>query len=232
MGRDIYMIYSLSNEIKEIVDKKVKLVLNEYSDLLEYEEFIAMPDYGEIIIIRFKLKEVNSLSLDDLDKLETQLRKLVGNEFWVNLMGNTYQKYSNGVSFSEAFIYANQCMESLDFKNHEVYYRDNLKKDKEFIKKSLGLDGEQTIWEIQPSSLKESLDGYVLIVDKINSINNTEEICKIGKKHLKITYLNRDDDFCGLIKLYNKAVLEKTSVFSQILSIDKKLKGNYKYVIM
>ena len=56
--------------------------------MLSYEEYIALPYYGQIIL-RFMLHE-DTVTLDDLDRYENLLNSIVGDEFLTDFMGTVY----------------------------------------------------------------------------------------------------------------------------------------------
>ena len=63
---------------------------------ISYEEYIAIPYIGQIIL-RFNLNQ-EAFTPDDLDRYERMLAEIAGDEFLVDFMGSVYRKA--GVDFS------------------------------------------------------------------------------------------------------------------------------------
>ena len=78
----------------KVFKEKIKEIsLNVYKatdGLVEYEEFIAVP-YFELIVMRFNLNK-NTTTLEELDKYESIIYEIVGDEFLIDFMGSVYQR--------------------------------------------------------------------------------------------------------------------------------------------
>ena len=57
---------------------------------LSFEEYIALPFFGQIIL-RFTLN-LDKYTLDDLDRYESLLNDIAGEEFMTDFMGVVYKK--------------------------------------------------------------------------------------------------------------------------------------------
>ena len=86
-----------NNKVFEEKIKEISLNVYKATDgLVEYEEFIAIP-YFELIVLRFNLNK-NTTTLEELDKYESIIYEIVGDEFLVDFMGSVYRRA--GVNYS------------------------------------------------------------------------------------------------------------------------------------
>ena len=114
---------------------------------VRYEEHIALPYFGQIIL-RFSLGR-DTVTLDELDRLECMLYELAGDEFMVDFMGSVYRKA--GVDYSNiearcAALYPRFADEPVP----PSIYADGLRRDARDLLRLAGLRGDERVWEIQP----------------------------------------------------------------------------------
>lgn len=122
-------------------------ISNDTNGLIEYEEFIAIPYFG-FIILRFNLnKEITTI--DELDKHETYLYKIVGNDFLVDFMGSVYKKI--GVDFSSLEIKLKELNNRLDEKQYDSVcpFIDEINNDKNELLNIANFPLDSDVWEIQ-----------------------------------------------------------------------------------
>jgi len=137
----------LTNEqlLKRIQDisKEAELASNH---ALSFEEYIALPFFGQIIL-RFMLK-LDEYTLSDLDRYESLLNDITGEEFMTDFMGVVYKKV--GVDFSTL----NQRLIEMtpQFSDEEIQdsiHADGVREDASALLKMVGLDTSIPVWEIQ-----------------------------------------------------------------------------------
>ncbi len=141
-----YDMYIYSEYLKKRIEEIAVQVKERTKGIVSYEEFIAIPYFGNIIL-RFNL-EMEHYVIDDLDNYEKLLYDIVGDEFLVDFMGSVYKKV--GVDFSNqeeqyakmAEKYKDECIES---SIHAVGIRDDAK----ILLDKAGIDNNKDVWEIQ-----------------------------------------------------------------------------------
>ena len=113
---------------------------------IAYEEYIALPYFGQIIL-RFTLS-TETVTLDELDRYESLLYEIVGDEFLIDFMGSVYR--SAGVDYSRAeatfsamaAVYAEESV-------FPSLHADGIRRDAALLLKSAGLPVNAPVWEIQ-----------------------------------------------------------------------------------
>lgn len=113
---------------------------------IRYEEYIALPAYGQIIL-RFTL-EAEHVSPDDLDRYEALLYEIVGDEFLIDFMGSVYRRAGVDLSDTEARfaeMAARYGGEELDPSVHAA----GIRADAVRLLEKAGLPPDRRVWEIQ-----------------------------------------------------------------------------------
>ena len=113
---------------------------------IRYEEYIALPEYGQIIL-RFAY-EADPVSADDLDHAEALLYEIVGDEFLVDFMGSVYRRAGADLSDTEARfaeMAARYGGEELAPSVHAA----GIRADAACLLEQAGLPPDRRVWEIQ-----------------------------------------------------------------------------------
>jgi len=217
-------LYSLSEELKSSVFDTAKAVESDFHGLVKFIEYIVLPDYGEKIIIRFSLS-YDVKSLEELDEIESKIRLVLGNDYWGDLLGDSFRKFgfdSDKMLDSLKKIDLKVDDEVIQFK--ETSYCRNIRKDKKIIRDMLNLSPQYRIWEIQPPSEDEP-EALVLIIDKgvvsDNPYENErlfERKLKTGDQSIKAICFKDDKSFDALIKAYFLAEQHNLSLSHVIMN--------------
>ena len=166
-----------------------------------FEEYVVVPYFG-FIILRFNLKD-DFTSLDDLDKYETKLCEIVGNDYLVDFIGSIYR--SAGVNFetlpNELKRLSNEYInENIEF---DPPYKQNIQKDAESLLVKVGLTLDYKVWEIQIEEDEINL----LILGKDN------RLIKTVQDKTKINVIETNEEECtGLVKAIFYARRNKISL--------------------
>ncbi len=142
----------LANRIQEI-SQRAELMSGH---AISFEEYIALPFFGQIIL-RFMLN-LDDYTLDDLDRYESLLNDIAGEEFMTDFMGVVYKKV--GVDF----LTLDQRLTEMtsQYMNEEIHdsmHADGIRQDAAFLLKSAGLDTNVPVWEIQVEN-----EEYILLL--------------------------------------------------------------------
>lgn len=83
-------MFITSEMLTERIDKIAKEVDKQSNHECVFEEFVAVPHFGQIVL-RFMLNK-EEYSLEDLDCYETMLSSIAGEDFLCDFMGCVYKK--------------------------------------------------------------------------------------------------------------------------------------------
>ena len=130
---------------------------------LSFEEYIALPFFGQIIL-RFTLN-LDKYTLDDLDRYESLLNDIAGEEFMTDFMGVVYKKV--GVDFSTLDQRLIEITPPFsDEEIHDSIHADGVREDAADLLKKVGLDTNIPVWEIQI----EEDENNLLLLGKENKL--------------------------------------------------------------
>lgn len=133
---------SLLYDIKGIARRAAEATQN----TVRFEEYIALPFFGQIIL-RFDL-DAEEVTLDMLDSLESMLYDIVGDDYLIDFMGSVYNKV--GVDHSGLA----EKLEWLSVKLDDEpiipsVHCAGVSKDAKFLLEKAGLAPDTPVWEIQ-----------------------------------------------------------------------------------
>ncbi len=132
----------LVNRIQEI-SQRTELMSDH---ALSFKEYIALPFFGQIIL-RFMLN-LDEYTLDDLDRYESLLNEIAGEEFMTDFMGVVYKKV--GVDFSTLDQRLTEMTSQfMDEEIHDSIHANGIREDAAALLKRAGLDTNIPVWEIQ-----------------------------------------------------------------------------------
>ena len=184
-------------QLDQIKEKVAKLT----DCKVTFEEYVIVPYFG-FIILRFNLKD-DFASLDDLDKYETKLYEIVGNDYLVDFMGSVYRFV--GVNFETLPNKLKQLSNEYINENIEFDppYKQNIQKDAESLLVKVGLTLDHKVWEIQIEEDEINL----LILGKDN------RLIKTVQDKTKINVIETNEEECtGLVKAIFYARRNKISL--------------------
>lgn len=113
---------------------------------LRYEEHIALPAYGQIIL-RFTL-EAERVSPDELDRYEALLYEIVGDEFLIDFMGSVYRRAGADLADMDA-RFAEMAARYADEKLDPSVHAAGIRADAAKLLEKAGLSPGARVWEIQ-----------------------------------------------------------------------------------
>lgn len=149
-------MYLLSSSLTKRIEEIASEVSARSGGLIRFEEFIALPYFGQIVL-RFTA-DAEEITLAALDRWERELNEITGNEFLADFMGDVYQKA--GIDFSDldarliqmAEQYADEtCIPSIHSKA--------IREDAALLLKTAGMAPDEKVWEIQTEE-----DRFLLLI--------------------------------------------------------------------
>ena len=181
-------MYILSKELTERIAGISQEADTQSNHVLLYEEFIALPYFGQIIL-RFTINK-EEYSLEDLDQYETILNRIAGKDFLCDFMGDVYRKA--GVDYSKLDQRMIQMNERFaDEQMLQSSHSARIAADAALLLKAAGLPGDRRVWEIQVED-----DEYTLLLmgkESKSIVSITDPI--------KLSVLEVNERICtGLIK--------------------------------
>lgn len=140
------MLYILSDTLRTRIDEIACAVKESTGGAVCYTEYIAIPCFGQIIL-RFDL-EREHFTIDQLDRYESLIYAITGDELLIDFMGSVYRKV--GVDYSDQDAkYASMAdrfkEEIIDISPHA----DGIRSDAEHLLKLADMDETADVWEIQ-----------------------------------------------------------------------------------
>lgn len=211
-------MYITSKALISDIDYHIQKVKHEFGSILSFEEYIAIPYLGSNIILRFALVNDEVLCVEDIDKIESTLRKTVGEKYFSNLMGVAYSMAGLLPSMigpiSEEIDTISDIIIPI---NH--FHKSGLSSDTAIIKDLFKMDEAPNVWEIQVNP-----DGLlVLIID--NSVNHlhpkTEIITEYDGQTIRGVFMPQGKSYRGLMKALIIAEEQNVSMCNILLSYKK-----------
>jgi len=180
-----------------------------YSGILKFDEYIAIPCYGANIILRFSYVGNENISLPELDELEENLRKTVGDRYFANLMGTVYQK--QGLDYANIKSIAQKIDSLFDIEIHSNHFHKNgLDNDCAQIKSLFHLIETPRIWEMQVN--KDEILVLALYCGERPLKDCEVEIIEEENRTVKLVFVKDDNSYRGLMKTLMLAVSQKVSM--------------------
>jgi len=109
-------------------------------------EIITLPDYGQRVILRFKVDDDRPFPSSDGDALESRLRDLAGPDYWVTVVETDdapdYDMAARLVEIDRAFP---DCLLQFPRTSHSEFVR----QDAQTVREVFGLPEEYRVWEIE-----------------------------------------------------------------------------------
>ncbi len=181
-------MYIQSEKLQARIREISREAVRQSSGVIAFEEFVAVPYYGQIVL-RYMLN-IDSFALEDLDRYENLLNETAGGDFLCDFMGSVYQKA--GIDYSG--IWQRLAEMNDRFANEEIIpsiHADGIREDAVFLLKTAGLNPESPVWEIQA----EGDEFTLILMGKEN-----KQICSVTEP-VRLTVEETDSRVCsGLMK--------------------------------
>ncbi len=151
--------YSISSLLQNRILIAVDEVKNHFGNYLFLEEYIVLPDFGQHVILRFEVQSsVDSLA--EIDRIETRLKNIVGQEYWVTLVGSLYRQISpqlNLLELPERLEKLSRLLPNIEIPLASTIHSQQIQNDAEVIRANMKSDEEYSIWEIEVPWRKREL---------------------------------------------------------------------------
>lgn len=195
-------LYSISNELSEMINKNVMLVKNAFPHVV-YEEYIVIPMLNNMIMLRFSNRDIQDLSLIELSSREDAIREIVAPDFLANFVGRDYKTYGLKINELEnTLIQVEKSLKSIVYRNLPSYF-DDIKNDLNRISKIYGED--LYFWELQIH--ERSIE--VLFFSKVKEKKRVD--------NLTFSPIECNESYNGIIKAELHAIEEGVSLVEIML---------------
>ena len=220
-GSVLIIIYTFSDELYYQIKKVNRKVQNNINKKIKLEEYISLPEFGQVIILRYYIADNKLNNQNELNNLESKLRTIVGDKYWVMTRGEVYKKL--GFKFNPNILEKiNEHYPDNIISYPQTKFQKLIKKDAKYIRKKLNIDKENKIYELEvPFQLADREEKLKVIRILFSNREKSEkETFKIEDNSYKIeTNLNLSA-WKGNLKAYilasrsNKALLNFLMDFS------------------
>ena len=149
-------MYLLSSSLTKRIEEIVSEVSARSGGQIRFEEFIALPYFGQIVL-RFTT-DAEEITLAALDCWESVLNETTEDEFLADFMGDVYQKA--GIDFSDLDARLVQIAEQYaDEICAPSVHAEAIREDAALLLKTAGLAPDEKVWEIQTEE-----DKFLLLI--------------------------------------------------------------------
>ncbi len=209
-------LYSVSPALRldvESVGENIQKELQGKASLLEY---ITLPEVGQHVVLRFELRGEIS-SLDELDEIENRLSRLVGEEFWTVLVGDSYRRVKPPLPLGVLPARLEKFAQVVQHKPVPVAstpVAPEIAKDSQIIRSHVPLSPSDWVWEVEvPLSVGVSLPVIRIVSENLRD----GEVITIGEQKLAVEYVPNNAGYESLVKAYPLARKAGKSVVRYIL---------------
>ena len=197
-------LYIISNQIKSEI-KTISEKINNIFPNISFEEYIVIPLMNNLIMLRYRNNDINSIDKSKLSMREIKIREIASPNFLANFIGEDYSHFGLKIhNLRKTLIKCNKELEDIKNKIVPNYYA-KLQEDISEIQKVF--NDNINIWELQVQDSK---------VDVFYFSNNTSLQCK-NNRNLEFTPVKYDESYKGLIKAELHAIKDNNSLLKILL---------------
>jgi hypothetical protein len=207
-------VYITSNELKHNIRQAIQSIEYSVNGLVEFVEYIAKPDVGSNIILRFDYIGKYKMCIGMLNDLEVKMRQFTKDRYLVNMMGTVCRDC--GLQLEKL----NKTLISIDAVSEILipicdYHKARLDEDIETVIRSFQLPPDTLIWEMQIN--KDDILILALSNDERNLSQFSKKELNIDGEKVKLCCLYNDGSFAGLMKATAIAYHQKVSICQVLL---------------
>ena len=148
-------MYLLGEELRLRIGEIAETAARRSQGAVRLEESIALPYFGQIIL-RFELERA-AFTLAELDRYESLLYEIVGDEFLVDFMGSVYETVGVDLAAMQD-RFAELGERFADEPNPPSIHSEGIRKDARELLERAGMNQSEKVWEIQID------DGQILLL--------------------------------------------------------------------
>lgn len=191
-------LYTPSPQLHQVIAAVEAKVRSRVQVPIALIEYISLPDFGQHIILRFAANSPPE-DIEAFDVLETQLREIVGEDFWANLVNQIYPP--------QFLAQLPQRLEGLTPRVADIpmpvssfKLADRIQNDAGIIRAAL-IDPALKVWEIEIPWQGQDLP----ILRVIGGRNESPAAMTIDGQEFLVEVLPLNDSYVNLVKAYTLA---------------------------
>ena len=209
-------MYLLSETLKNKINEIAERVRRQSNGLFVFEEYIAIPYYGHIIL-RFNITS-SDYTLTDLTAYEQEIYSLIDDDFLIDFMGSVYKNVGFDLANMEQIF--KKCGQYYnDEKLIESRYASEIRNDGKYLLKACGYDETLDVWEIQ---VDEDELALLILADETTFKGS----CEVEGKKVEIIEANRKQ--CeGLMKTILYAKRKHISLIEAEMSVQNLINNGF-----
>ena len=196
-------LYSLSPTLQVRINQVRERVEDLFRREVALVAYIALPEVGQHVILRFALRRKVS-TLDELDNIENALARLVGEEFWAVLVGETYHRVipeGSLAALPASLEKLARDLADLPVPVASTPHAPEIRKDAQRIRRHLSLGARDWVWEVEVPWAGGGLPVLRIVTEEPRG---PQEIT-LGGRRISVVEVPPGDDYVGLVKAYPQA---------------------------
>jgi len=194
-------LYSISPTLQISVRQARERVYATFQNEMRLVEYITLPEAGQHVVLRFAVRK-RIFTLDEMDELENALARLVGEEFWAVLVGETYSHAAPPLPLTTLPVQLEKvarAVSDIPLPVASTPYAPRIKQDGQIVRAGLPLESNDWVWEVEAPSLADKSPPVVRIVSEKP---RDEQMATFGDQEFLIEYMPRNESYVGLVKIY------------------------------
>ena len=194
-------LFSVSPTLQASIEQARERVCDAFQDEVRLVEYITLPEAGQHVVLRFALQREIS-TLDEVDTIENALDQLVGEEFWVVLVGETYGQVEPELPLAALPVHLGKfarVVSDIPVPAASTPYAPQIKKDGQIIRACIPLGPNDWVWEVE---VPLSADKTQPIIRIVSERTRDKQMITIGEQDYSVEYVPQSESYVGLVKAY------------------------------
>ena len=217
------ILYSTSQELRVAIRDNSERIIGAFGQPIELVEYITLPDFGQRLILRFKLLGSRFASLGEADALESRLRGLAGSDYWATLVDNYHGQAD--YDLAQRLTQIDQALHAGILRFHPTPHSEPVRQDAQIVRNALDLTEDYLIWEIEVPISSKAAPTILRIIDTGEegegfSSRRTSERAEVGDTICEAVFFRNNPSFSGCVKAYLMAQQRQMALNSYITQFE------------
>ncbi len=216
---DVSVLYSTSQALRSCVRSTVERIVGVFGQPIELVEYITLPDFGQRVILRFKLLGSQFASLGEADALESRLRGLAGPDYWATLVDNYHGQAD--YDLAQRLTQIDQALPANLVRFHPTQHSERIRQDAHIVRDALNLTDDVLVWEIEQPISDDAAPITIRMIDAGEdgeglSSRRTAGLLEVGELECEVVFCKNNASFLGCVKAYFAAQERQVALASFI----------------
>ena len=217
---DASILYSTSQALRACVYDTTERILSAFEPPIELVEYITLPDFGQRVILRFKLLGSRFASLGEADALESRLRGLAGSDYWATLVDNYHGQAD--YDLAQRLTQIDQALHAGILRFHPTPHSEPVRQDAQIVRDALDLTDDVLVWEIEQPVSDDAAPITIRMIDTGEDGEGFSARCasgrvEIGELACEVVFFRNNPSFSGCVKAYFAAQKRQMALNSFIV---------------